>query len=250
MTTAAIIKQIYKPSMTVGQVFARRYGSTDALMPIGNVLELQIAHTEDVKSQEDMTALGGGTYSEVRRVKDVKLSMKLADLNVTNLARGILGISGAVPTGAIVDEAHTVMLGGLVRLAHIGPSEVTVKNGSEVIPAAGNYTISAAGLRILPDADSLLDGDGITVSYTHIAYAVIEAMTTKARELEFVFEGMNEADSANPMVVEIWRASQGITKALALVNKDFNVLDVEGTLLMDNTKTGTGVSRYYKVSMA
>jgi hypothetical protein len=247
--TIAITKQIYKPSMTVGQVFARLYGSTDAPMPIGNVLELQIDHSEDTQTQPDMTVLGGGTYSEVRRVKEVKISMKLADLNVTNLARSILGVSSAVATGTVTDEAHTVQLGGLVRLAHIGPSAVTVKKGATVIAAAGNYTISAAGLRPLADADDLLDDDDITVSYTHPAYAVVEAMTTKARELELIFEGLNEADSGNPMVVEIWRASQGITKKLALINKDHNTLDVEGTLLLDPTKTATGVSRYYKVSM-
>lgn len=246
----SIIKQIYKPSMTVGQVFARLYGSTDAPMPIGNVLELQIEHSEEVKTQDDMTVLGGGTYSEVRRVKDVKITMKLADLNITNLARGMLGISSEVATGTVTDEAHTVKLGGLVRLAHIQPSAVTVKKGAAVIVAAGNYQISAAGLRILADADDLLDDDDITVDYTHIAYAVVEAMTTKARELELIFEGLNEADSGKPMVVEIWRASQGITKKLALINKEHNTLDVEGTLLMDPAKTAVGISRYYKVSMA
>ena len=52
------------------------------------------------------------------------------------------------------------------------------------------------------------------------------------------------------MVVDIFRASQGITKNLALINKGFGALDVEGSILIDPTKTGTGISRYYKVSMA
>lgn len=53
-----VTKQIYKPSMTVGQVYARVYGSQALPMPIGNVLELGLEHSEDVQTQEDMTALG------------------------------------------------------------------------------------------------------------------------------------------------------------------------------------------------
>ena len=35
-----------------------------------------------------------------------------------------------------------------------------------------------------------------------------------------------------------------------LINKGFGALDVSGTVLMDPTKSGVGVSSYYKVSMA
>lgn len=51
------------------------------------------------------------------------------------------------------------------------------------------------------------------------------------------------------MLVEIWRASQGVTKSLALIQSKFGALDIEGTVLIDPTKTGVGVSRYYKTSI-
>ena len=87
----AILKQIYKPSMTVGQVYAKVYGSASLPLPIGNVLELGIEHSEDVQKQDDMSALGGGIHAEVRRISEAKLTAKLADLNVTNLSRAIFG---------------------------------------------------------------------------------------------------------------------------------------------------------------
>ena len=68
---ADILKQIYKPSMTVGQVYAKVYGSAALPLPIGNVLELGVEHSEDVQTQEDMTALGGGIHAEVRRVTEM-----------------------------------------------------------------------------------------------------------------------------------------------------------------------------------
>lgn len=250
MAEVEVSKQIYKPSMNVGQVYARPYGSAVLPMPIGNVLELELEHDEEVKTQEDMTKLGGGTYAEVRRIKQVKLKMKLADLNVVNLVRSVLGTAAAVIAGAVVAEAHVATLGGLLRLAHIQPTAVVVKKGAVVIAAAGNYEVRAEGVYILPAAAAVLDADALTVDYTYGAYAAIEALTTKAVELKLTFGGLNEADGGKPVVVDIYRASQGITKSLALINKDFGVLDVSGTVLIDPSKTGVGVSRYYKVSMA
>lgn len=251
----SIIKQIYKPSMTVGQVYAKVFGSTDLPLPIGNVLELGIEHDEDVKKQDDMTALGGGTHAEVRRIKDAKLTMKLADLNVVNMSRAIFGLASEKAAGTVTDEAHAATLGGLVRLAHIQPTEVTLKKGATAgaateVVALGNYEARPEGVFLYADAAGIVDDDLLWVSYTYGAYAVIEAMTTKSVELALTFGGLNEADGGKPVVIDIFRASQGITKKLALINKDFGALDVEGSILLDATKTGAGISRYYKVSMA
>ncbi len=323
-----VLKKIYKPSMTVGPVYARSYGATLAPMPVGNVLELGLEHTEDVQRQDDMTVLGGGTHAEVRRVTEVKVKMKIADLNVVNLARASLGTVAGIEAGT-ANELHTAALGGLLPLAHIDPSAVTVTKpgGTATVPdeqhtavdkgdlvglahaspsavsvkvgatlgaatavsAAGNYTVESTGIQVLADAADIPDGSTLWITYTHPtgtvvpmagnylirpegilvlenalaiqsgdalnvgysfgAYAAIEALTTKAPELELLFGGLNEADSGKPVVVNIWRASQGITKALSLINKGFGALDVEGTVLQDPTKTGPGISKYYRTRM-
>lgn len=249
-----IINKIYRPSMNVGQVYAKPYGSATLPVPIGNVLELGLEHTEDVQKQDDMTALGGGVHAETRRVTDVKIKMKLADLNVTNLARAVLGTVTGVNGGSVVDEPHTATLGGLVRLAHIKPTSVTVKKGADAttatVVAPANYEVRAEGVFILPTAAGVTNADKLWVSYTYGDYAAIEALTTKSVELELTFGGLNEADGGNPTVVDIFRCSQGVTKALALINKGFGSLDVEGSVLIDPNKTGVGISRYYKTSMA
>lgn len=251
----SVLKQIYKPSMTVGQVYARPYGSAQQPMPIGNVLELTLEHSEDVQKQDDMTRLGGGTHAEVRRVNEVKVSMKLADLNVINLARGLLGTAAAVLAGTVVDEPHLATLGGLLPLTHIQPTAVVVKVGATavgatVVNAVGNYEVRPEGVFVLPDAAGILEADKVWVSYSHGEYATIEALTTKTTELELTFGGLNEADSGNPVVVNIFRVSQSVAKSLALISgKDFGALEVEGTVLLDPNKTGTGISRYYKTRM-
>ena len=245
-----VLTQIYKPSMTVGQVYARPYGSAAAPMPIGNVLELALEHKEQVIKQPDMSRLGGGTHAEVRRIEEVTVKMKLADINVVNLARATMGTLQAVAMGSVADEAHVATLGGLVRLAHIQPTAVVLKKGVTVVAAAGNYEVRPEGIYILPTATGLEDADAITVAYSYGEYAAIEALTTKAKELELTFGGLNEADEGKAVLVEIWRASQGVTKSLALIQDKLGALDVEGTVLMDPTKVGVGISKYYKTSMA
>ncbi|TAN12913.1 MAG: hypothetical protein EPN34_03045 [Burkholderiaceae bacterium] len=255
MAATELTSKTYRPSMQVGQVYARPYGSTAALAEIGNVLELTIEHAEDVKRQTDMTKLGGGVHAEVRRVTDVTLKMKLADLNITNLARATLGTVSGVDSGDITDEAHDAVLGGLIRLAHIAATDVVVKKGADSATATpvvekDNYVIRPEGIFILANAAGILAADKLWVSYSYGDQAVIEALTTKTPELEFVFGGLNEADGGAPCVLEIFRASQSITKQLALINDNFGALDVEGSVLKDATKVGTGVSQYYKQTIA
>lgn len=251
-----VLKKIYKPSMTVGQVYAKAYGAGGDLAPIGNVLELGLEHTEDVQRQDDMTQLGGGTHAEVRRVTEVKVTMKLADLNVVNLARATLGTVEGVEAGTETDVPFTVgALGILVPLDHIAPTAVTIKKGADAgsatpLDMAGNYEVRPEGIVLLDGAPGLTADDKLWISYSYGAYAAIEALTTKAPELQLLFGGLNEADSGNPVVVDIWRASQGVTKSLTLINKGFGALDVEGTVLQDPAKTGAGISKYYRTRLA
>ena len=104
MAASEIIKRIYAPTALVGQIYAAPFGSEN-LTAIGNVLEATIDYSEDVEVQDDMTVPGGGNHGERRRVTGIKFSSKLADLNVTNLARAILGTALPQDAGTVVDKA-------------------------------------------------------------------------------------------------------------------------------------------------
>ena len=95
MAATEIIKRTYAPSALVGKIYAAPYGGAAPLTPIGNVLEAATEQSENVEKQDDMTILGGGTHAEIRRVTGVKFSAKIADLNVVNLARAVLGTASA-----------------------------------------------------------------------------------------------------------------------------------------------------------
>lgn len=246
MAAIEIIKRTYAPSALVGKIYAAPYNSAAPLTPIGNVLEAATEQTESVEKQDDMTVLGGGTHAEFRRVTGVKFSAKIADLSVVNLARAALGTVSPMDAGTVTNVAAVAKLGGLIPLPHINVSDLVLKKGTNTIPAAGNFDLLPEGIWVRADAAGLTDNDAITYSYSYADQVVIEALTTKAPELTFRFAGLNEADSGKPVIVDLWRVSQGVAKQLSLIKKGFGALDIEGEVLQDPTKTGVGISRYMR----
>lgn len=250
MAATEIMKRTYAPSAMVGQLYAKVYGSTGPFLPVGNVLELQTEYKETVEKQTDMSKLGGGVHAEIRRVEEVNFKAKLADLNVVNLTRAVLGTASPVDAGTVTDAAYTAKLGGLLALPHTKLSAVVVKKGAATVDAAG-YEVRPEGIWFPETVVGLTDGDAITVSYSYGDQVVIEALTTKAAELVFRFAGLNEADSGKSVLVDMHRVSQGVTKQLSFIqDKGFGSLEVEGALLKDPSKTGAGVSAYMKTTHA
>jgi hypothetical protein len=244
----SLIKQIYKPSMNVGQVYARPYGAAAApRVPVGNVLVVELTHEEEVKKQPDMTRLGGGTYSQVRRISGVNLKLKLADWNPLNFTRAVFGTLATVAGAAVVDEPHVAYKGGLIRLVAPQPTLVIVKKAAVVIDAA-QYEVRPEGI-FVPEDSTIVDADELTISYTHPEHVNIEALTAAAPELELSFGGLNEADSGKPVIVDVYRLGSGIAKTLALLGTDFGSLEIEGEVLVDPTKSGVGISRFYRAQM-
>ena len=54
MPASEITRKVYRPSATVGLLYAKVYGSAAPLTPVGNVLELVNEFKEDVEKQDDM----------------------------------------------------------------------------------------------------------------------------------------------------------------------------------------------------
>lgn len=159
MSAAALISKTFRPVMQVGQVYARKYGTNDPMIPVGNVLELTLSHSEEVKSQKDMTTLGGGLHAEVRRVDGVEVTMSMADINVSNLARAtrstVRGQDAGNSTSAEVFAG--VVPGSLLPLRNINPSAVTVTAG------ASAPTVTPVTDELHENVD---DSDAITLAHT------------------------------------------------------------------------------------
>ncbi len=245
--------QIYRPTLNAGKLYARLLGSNEAMQSIGGVQQLELAIEEDTKKQTDFSVGGGGTRAQVKRVQGVTMKATLQDLNPVNLARAVFGSNSAEAAGTVTDEPHKAYKGGLIPLAHINPSAVTLTTAGgtpTTIPMANNYEVRPEGIFVFDNAPGITtDGMNVLVDYAHGGYDVIEALTGAAPILEMRYAGLNEALSGTPSVVELFRVQLGATQGLGLVNDDFATLEVEGEVLADPTKTGAGVSRFFRVQM-
>ncbi len=241
----------YKPYLGSGQVYARIAGSAAALLAIGNCSMLEPTVKEDKQTLKDYTKPGGGTYASVSRIDTVSIKLKLHDLNPTNVARAIFGSEAVVAGAAVIDEVGTAYKGGLMPLAHVNPTAVVVTNSAATTTyvVGVDYEVKGGGLLIL-ETGTITNAQSLKVDYSFAEYTKVEAMTTGAVVLELHFEGLNEADSGKPVVLDVYRAQLSPTKALSLLGDKFSDLDVEAEVLKDPSKTGTGISQYMRVKMA
>lgn len=245
----AVNIQTYRPTLNAGQVYLREAGSAAPLRAIGNVSMLQLAISEEEKTLTDYTQPGGGQWAAVSRVTGVEASMTLHDLDTHNLARGIYGDTTDAESGTVTGEAHTAYQGGLIRLAHPAPTSVTVTSdptGTTYV-AGTDYEVRKEGIMIL-DGD-IADDASILVNYSYGAYSIVQALTAGSKVFELSFGGLNEANSNSPVILDIYRLKISAASALDFVGDDFASLEVKGKVLLDATKTGAGVSKYFRVQM-
>jgi len=66
-------------------------------------------------------------------------------------------------------------------------------------------------------------------------------------ENEIVFDGLNEAQSGSPVVVDVWRAKAGAAEELALIGDEYGALTLPYALLLDTAKEAAGESGYFRV---
>ncbi len=242
---------VYYPYLGSGKIYARIAGSAAGLIEIGNASKLELTVKEDKVKLKDFSKPGGGTYASVSRISEATLGMTLNDLNKTNVARALFGTAAAVAGAAVVDEVVTAYKGAIVPLAHPDPTAVTVTDSTAVTTfvAGTDYEVRAGGLFILA-AGAITDAQSLKVDYTYAIYDKVEAMTTGSVTLELHFEGLNEANSGKPVILDVYRAQLSPTKALSLLGDKFADLPVDAEVLADTSKTGVGISQYFRVKMA
>lgn len=135
------------------------------------------------------------------------------------------------------------------------PSSGTVTDGTVVwtyqaawSPVADtDYEVRPEGILILEG--EIVDGDPISIAYTYAAYSAVEALTSGSVIYEMTFGGLNEANSNSPVVVDLYRLKISAAKALSFIGSDFAALEVTGKVLLDSSKTGSGISKYFRVQM-
>lgn len=173
-------------------------------------------------------------------------------LTVTAVTSGTLFV-GQVLAGAGVTANTTITALG-TGTGGAGTYTVSINQtaASTAVTATGpNFTantdfqLSPGGLW-LPDTSTIADGASLLVTYAYGAYDRIEAGTATSTELELMFEGLNEAESGNAVVVDLWRVSFPAASEIALIADQMGELAFAAEVLKDSTKPAN-VSPYLRV---
>ena len=238
---------VFYPYLGSGKIYARVAGAAAGLLEIGNASALDLEVKEDKQHLKDYTKSGGGTYASVSRIDTVTAKMKLHDLNPTNVSRVIFGTASSVTGASVVDEVVTAYKNALVPLAHPNVTAVIVTDSTAATTylLGTDYEVRPGGIFILATG-AILDAASLKVDYTFASYNKVEALTSNAIILELHFDGLNDANSGKPVILDVWRAQLSPTKALSLLGDKFAELDVEAEVLKDPSKTGTGISQFFR----
>ena len=232
-----------------GKVLASTVGAR-AYREFGNCSSLKFSFSEDKKTVADSTSTGGGNAASVTRIKDVTIEMDLRELSSENLSLAIFGENSVYAAGNVASEnIHVVGLDLLHPLAHIGAGTVVVTPaaGGTAYVAGTDYVVSGAGIKPLTGG-AIVAGDDIKVAYSYPKQAVIQALVASGKEISLLFDGMNEAASGSPVVVEAYRIKLSPTDSLDLIGDDFATLKLKGEVLKDTTIVQPGLSQFFKAS--
>lgn len=237
-----------------GQIYVREYGSSAPLIEVGNCSALNLSPQVESKELPDYTTPGGGLRNEVSRNKGVDLAYTFHDFSPANLARALRGGTSSVVGGTATAEAAAAYVGGFIPLAKI-PTAITevTNNGDTTTYVDGvDYEMRPGGIFILEGSsipDSVSNANNILVTYTYGAQDKVQAMVNSAKQYELVFGGMNEARSGKVTRIQCWKVSSGVMAQFAAIGEEYGAGEVSGKLLLDTTKTGTGISKYFVAEM-
>lgn len=231
-----------------GTPYIGLFGAANPLLPAGNTSKCSFSIETETKELPDFQNPGGGLDDNFDRLKSSKVALSFRHMkkHVLELVTG--GVATTQAAGAVTAEAHNdIALGGLIVFAKAQNLALTctVKKGATTYVEGTDYTRVRAG--IIPLASgTMVAGDDITVDYTGLAAESIEGQIELTREYHVVFDGINER-TGNAMLADWFRVKFGPAKNIEFIGDDYISFDVEGTLLKDESKTGTGVSQYYKL---
>lgn len=120
--------------------------------------------------------------------------------------------------------------------------------GTNVKVLGTDYTVDAKnGILIFPATGSaLVDGDTLSVDYTHAAYTNLEAFTQSVSPERWLrFEGLNTVDGSH-VIVDCFKSQFDPLTGYTLINDEIAAIDMGGTLLADAFITNPASSKFFR----
>lgn len=228
-------------------------GLGESFIAVGNVTSLTIDVATTVFEHKE--SMSGNRSTDATIITEKKASCKFSteSLSLDNLMLGLYGEQSVTAGGAVVDEPHAYVAGGIICLNSPKVSAVTVKVGATTAVLGTDYVLDADFGTIHPLVGSTLfasDAD-VTVSYTAAAVKRVDAFTATAQPERFLrFEGLNTYNG-DLILLEAPRVAIQPLTGLEYINDNFGKADFTGNILLDEKiLTGSQFFREYMITPA
>ena len=235
-----------------GEMQIREYGAAAPFIGAGNCSALNLSPQTDTKTLPNYTEPGGGNQNTVERLTGVEMGYTFHDFSPDNFARALRGAATLIAAGNVTAEAVVGYKGGFTPLAKIPLAITSVEpvGGGTPYVAGEDYELRNGGIFIPTTSDipnPVAGAANFEVDYSNAAQTKVEALINPAKQYEVVFTGLNEARSGKAVRVRIHKVSGGVLQQMSVLGDDYGAGEVTGSLLLDTTKVGSQISKYFVV---
>ncbi len=213
-------------------------GSFGPAHSAGNVTNFDI--TPDAEELE-VVSTGNADYGQAADsmidAKPTKFSFTVNRFNLDNWAMAFMGDYAArtAAQGSVVDEAHTVSMGDMIKLAGLDVSAVVVKDATGVTTydLTDDYLIVDAALGIIKPVEggAISDGDVLHISYNTAAETgfLLSGGTKSSKFIKLFGRGVNRFNNKRS-IVSIPRGSVKPGGNFSMVGTDAASIQFDGTI--------------------
>lgn len=234
----------------VGVMHAKRLGVADApLRDLGDVDVAKVANRSNQMAWKQHRKPGGGNLATLDTLDGITLDVQMQEWEPENQAMVLQGKIVDLPPETVTGEPIVLQPGGLTLTAFPGPKSITLTKASDSTPIALSAVIvSAAGLTVPKDSAVITAPTPATIAYTSTQATRIEPLVEAGAEYYLVLDGVNEAESGRPVIVEFWRWKAPPAEELALIDgENPGKLLSKGEVLADPTRPA-GESPFWRIT--
>ena len=175
-------------------------------------------------------------------------------MTVTSMTSGTI-TTGLAVAGTGVTAGSVIVPGGTgsggtgtynLSVASTVASATAMTATGPTYTAGTDYDMSPAGLWVY-SGGGIADAQALKVSYTKAAYDDVQAnVVTGSPVVQFLFEGLNDAENGDAVVLEAWRVQIPPSADITLLADAMTSLKFTAEVLRDSSKPA-GISGFYHV---
>lgn len=218
-------------------------GNILAYRDVGNVPALRVSLETDVQDHKESRTGKRLTDFRLTTENRARVTMTLEKFTKANLMLLLYG-SNQTTTGTTVITNET--LNPLVTAVAVGDvyftkfpnvSVYTVRANVTALTENTDYTIVPATGRINIISIANMGATGtLNINYTAAAYESVVMFKDANKERALRFVGLNTADSERQVLIELYRVIFDPSANLDVINDEIAQFEVEGSVLVDNTR--------------